>query len=98
MVQHLGQRQHAFRLGADMQRHVGRSELEHRALEHVVFADSLRSLSGEAVEYRGKVLGRRGFLITGWSQGGLRFGRRGLTRLSFTQGSGLLAVTLLSAV
>ena len=61
MVQHLGQRQHAFRLGADIHHHVGGRELEHRTLEHVVFADGLRGLGREAVEHRGEVLGGAGF-------------------------------------
>jgi hypothetical protein len=66
---------------------VSRSELEHCAFEHVVFADGLCGLGSEAIENRRKVLGGCRLFVA----------RRGLTllivtRFSITQVSGLLAM------
>src|SRR5947207_13728523 len=56
MVQHFRKQQHAFGLGANVHDDVGRRELEHRALEHVVLARRLCCLGGKAVEHGSKVV------------------------------------------
>src|SRR5947207_15173298 len=62
MVQHFRKQQHAFGLGANVHDDVGRRELKHRALEHVVLARRLCCLGGKAVEHGSKVVG------AGWSR------------------------------
>ncbi len=71
VIQYLRERQHAFRLGADVYNDVSRRQLQHRAFDHTVFSHGLFGLRGEVLQRRGKVL--IGGLIVGSSRRVRRF-------------------------
>jgi hypothetical protein len=56
VIQHFRERQHAFRLGADVHYNVCRSQLENRAFDYAVFSYGFFRLRGEVLESRSKVL------------------------------------------
>ncbi len=64
VIEHFRQRQHAFRLGADIDDHVSAGELENRALDDAIFADRFFGLGGESLERGGEVLGGRGLVLS----------------------------------
>ena len=55
VVQHFGQRQHAFRLGANIDHDVGGGQLQHRALEDVVLTGGFFALCGEGFQRGGEI-------------------------------------------
>ncbi len=55
MVQHFGEGQHAFGLGADIHDDVGAGDLQHGALDDVVLAGGFFALGSEAFERGGEV-------------------------------------------
>ena len=57
VVHHFGDGEHAFGLGADIHHHVGGGNLQHRALDDIVFAGSFFRLGGETLEGGGEVFG-----------------------------------------
>ncbi len=57
VVQHFGERQHALGLGADIHHHVGGGDLQHGALDDVVFAGGFFGLGSETLERGGEVFG-----------------------------------------
>ena len=56
VVQNFREREHAFRLCADVDYHVRAGELQHRAFDDAVFADRFFGLSGEGLERGGEIL------------------------------------------
>ena len=58
VIENFGQRQHAFRLGADIDDHVRRGQLQHRALDHAIFTDGLFGFGGEVLQDGGEVFRR----------------------------------------
>src|ERR1700685_926611 len=76
VVENLGQRQHAFRLGPDIDDHVGRRQLQDRSLDHAVFADSFLGLAGEGLERRSEVVHRGHRFFVGSRRRIRRFYRR----------------------
>ena len=56
-------RQHAFGLGADIHHYMGGGDLEHGALDDVVFAGGFFGLGGETLERRGEVFGGWGLFF-----------------------------------
>src|ERR1022692_3814699 len=50
VVKNLRKRQHAFRLGSDVDHHVRPSELQHRAFDDAVFSHGLFGLGGEVLQ------------------------------------------------
>ena len=80
VVEHFGQRQHAFRLGADIDDDVRRRQLEHRALDDAVFADGLFGLGGEASRAQRRNPRRR--LVSRRQPGRLRGVSAGAVRLA----------------
>src|SRR5579871_1716431 len=57
MVEDLRERQHAFRLGADIDHDMGTGQLQHRALDDAIFTHGLFGFGGESLKDRGEVLG-----------------------------------------
>ena len=57
VIEHFRQRQHAFRLGADVDYHVRGGQLQHRAFDDAVFADGLFGFGGEGLQHGGEVFG-----------------------------------------
>ena len=57
VVEHFGDRQHAFRFGADIHDDVSGCELQHRALDDVVFTGASSRLGGEILERGCEILG-----------------------------------------
>src|SRR6266849_1134886 len=70
VVENFRERQHAFRLGTDVDDHVGARQLEHGAFDHTVFADGFFGFRGESFERGGKVFAGGGGLL-------IRVSRRG---------------------
>ena len=69
VVQHLGDGQHALGLGADIHNDMRGSQLEHRTLEHVIFADRFFALGGERLQSGGEVFAAGadgGLLFRSW--------------------------------
>jgi len=64
VIEHFRQRQHAFRLGADIDNHVSAGELQNGALDDAIFADRLFRLGGERLECGGEILGGRGLVLS----------------------------------
>ena len=62
VVHDLGNGGHAFRLGPNIHHNVGRSELDHRAFQHMVVTFEFFALSSEALE-RGSEVISRGLLL-----------------------------------
>ena len=56
VIENLRQRQHAFRLGADIDDHVRAGQLQHRALDDAVFTHRLFGFGGEGLERGGEIL------------------------------------------
>ena len=59
VIEHFRQRQHAFRLGADIHDHMSAGQLQNRALDDAVFTDRFFGLGGEGLQRGGEVLGWR---------------------------------------
>src|SRR5580692_1370219 len=51
VIEYFRQRQHAFRLGADIDYHVGRGQLQHRAFDHAIFTYGLFGFGGEGLQH-----------------------------------------------
>ena len=47
VIENLGDRQHAFGFGANIDHDVSRRKLQHGAFEHVIFADRFLALASE---------------------------------------------------
>src|SRR5580658_2510332 len=76
VIEHFRQRQHAFRLGTDIDDHVGRGELQHRAFNDAVFTDRFFGFGGEGLQHGGEVLGGGGLFFCSFVVCG-RVGRSG---------------------
>ena len=63
VIENFRQRQHAFRLGADIHDHVRAGQLQDRALDDAVFTHRLFGLGREVLENRGEVLAGSGFVV-----------------------------------
>ena len=63
VIKHFRERQHAFRLGADVDNHVRRRKLQHRAFDHAVFAHCLFGFGGEVLKRGSKIFA--GVLVGG---------------------------------
>ena len=79
VIEHFRERQHAFRLRANIHDHVGGGQLENRALDDAIFADGFFGLGGEGLERRGEILAGGGFVfdadVPAWQPGWLFAGR-----------------------
>jgi hypothetical protein len=75
VIEHLGQRQHAFRLRADVDNHMGRSQLQHCAFDDAIFSNRLLAFGGEVLKRGSKIFA-----------GVLVFTRRGMLRLMSSVG------------
>ena len=73
VIEHLRKRQHAFRLGADVDHHMRRGELQHRALDDAVFSHGLFGFGGEVLQRGSEVFA--GVLVI---DGGRRVGACGV--------------------
>ena len=56
VIEHLGDRQHAFGFGANIDHDVSRRKLQHGAFEHVIFADRFLALASEILQGGGEVV------------------------------------------
>ena len=56
VIHDFGDRHHAFGLRADIHDHVGRGQLDHGAMDHVVFARRFRGFGGEVLQRSGEVV------------------------------------------
>ena len=93
VIEHFREGQHAFRLGANVDHHVRRGQLQHRASDDAIFTHCLFGFGGEGLERSGEVLDRSG-LVVGRAHRTVRLGggfrRHGLgeDRLGLAYGGG----------
>jgi hypothetical protein len=79
VIQHLGERQHALGLGADVDHHVLVGKLKHGAFDDAVFADRLLGFGGKGFECGCEIVRLSGRLV---------FGAGSRDRFIFSSGAG----------
>ena len=65
VIEHFRQRQHAFRLGTDVDDHVRAGQLQHRAFDDAVFTHGLFGFGGEGLQHGGEVFGGGVLIVAG---------------------------------
>src|ERR1035441_2020133 len=63
VIENLGDRRHAFRLGSDIDHHVGRGQLHHATFNNVVLAHGFLGFGLEAVQRGGKIIAGGGSIL-----------------------------------